>query len=338
MASTDQSLNQPSSTEPQFNPVWAGDPAEPQGLFSAGPWHRLAPTPDPIIPKSTILEGDCLYHLRNLRLTSPESVHLAIADPPYFLEGLDNSWKKGRVGHRTTGSVEGLPPGMKFDPQQGKALQNFVGNVAHAMIPVLKPGAFALWFSQPRLVHRMGVGLEDAGFEIRDVYAWHYTLRAQGKAFSMDHFVNRMKLPPESKAEILAKTGGRKTAQLRPQFECIILAQRPRSGTLVQNWLEYETGLADLSIMLNGLSPSTVMDVEKPRKADYNEHLSVKPARLLRHLVSIFSKPGQTVLDPFLGSGTTAVAAKQLNRSCIGIEINPDYLRIAERRLREETL
>ena len=44
------------------------------------------------------------------------------------------------------------------------------------------------------------------------------------------------------------------------------------------------------------------------------------------------------ILDPFLGSGTTAVAAKQLGRKFIGIEINMDYCRIAEDRLRQEEL
>ncbi len=56
----------------------------------------------------------------------------------------------------------------------------------------MKPGAFAVFFSQPRLSHRMAIGLEDAGFEIRDLCAWHFTHRAQFKAFTMDHFVHRM--------------------------------------------------------------------------------------------------------------------------------------------------
>ena len=320
---------------PKLNPLWDGDTDQPQALFGINQPITIRNPLASVQPFTMLLEGDCVLRLREVE---PESVHLLITDPPYFLDGLDDAWKKGGVEPRSTGAVEGLPPGMKFDPRQGKVLQRFIARVGRAVMPTLKPGAFTVWFSQPRLAHRMGVGLEDAGFEIRDVYAWHYTQRAQGKAFSMDHFVNQMKVPAELKAEMLAKLGGRKTAQLRPQFESIILAQRPHNTTLVRNWLEHETGLADLSVMLNGLTPSTVMDVEKPIKAQYNGHLSVKPVRLLRHLISIFSKPGQIVLDPFLGSGTTVVAAQQLDRSCIGIEINPDYMKIVERRLREETL
>lgn len=335
MLNNDQSMRGPTDGRPDLNLLWGGDADQPQALLGGTHGLTVPHSSTSVQPFTELLVGDCRHLLREIER---ESVHLLITDPPYFLDGLDASWKKGAVEQRSTGAVEGLPPGMKFDPRQGKVLQRFIAKVGRLVMPTLKPGAFAVWFSQPRLAHRMGVGLEDAGFEIRDVYAWHYTHRAQGKAFSMDHFVNRMKVPPETKHEILAKLAGRKTAQLRPQFESIILAQRPFDGTLVRNWLDHETGLADLSVMLNGLAPSTVIDVEKPIKAQYNGHLSVKPVRLMRHLISIFSKPGQVVLDPFLGSGTTAVAARQLNRSCIGIEINPNYIEIAERRLREETL
>ena len=56
------------------------------------------------------------------------------------------------------------------------------------------------------------------------------------------------------------------------------------------------------------------------------------------HFVQLHSAPGDIILDPFAGSGTTLVAAKQLGRKYIGIEINSDYCRIAEDRLRQEEL
>jgi len=55
-------------------------------------------------------------------------------------------------------------------------------------------------------------------------------------------------------------------------------------------------------------------------------------------LIRASSAPGDIVFDCFLGSGTTAVAAKQLGRKYIGIEINPDYCKIAEQRLAQEEL
>ena len=64
-----------------------------------------------------------------------------------------------------------------------------------------------------------------------------------------------------------------------------------------------------------------------------NEHPTTKPQRLMRELVSLFTKPPQTVLDPFMGSGTTGVACAQLGRKFIGIEIEPKYFDIACERI-----
>lgn len=280
-----------------------------------------------------LMIGDCLTLLEDM---DSESVHLVATDPPYYLDGLNQDWRKGTgTTPRGTGSVGGLPVGMKFDPKQGRELQAFIESVGTAMLRVLVPGAFAVVFSQPRLVHRMAVGLEDAGFEIRDLYAWHYTQRAQFKAFSMNHFVDRMNLAHTEKKQLKHHLNGRKTPQLRPQFEAMVLAQKPRQGTFVENWLRYETGLIDSSATLDGKAPSTVMTVEKPLRNAGNNHLTVKPVPLMEHLIRLFSIPGQVVLDPFIGSGTTAVAARRIGRACIGMDINPDYIAIAEQRLQE---
>lgn len=286
-----------------------------------------------MVPSVEIIQGNCLDKLPSLE---KDSIHLVIADPPYFLDGLDTNWKKGDAGiKRGTGVVGGLPTGMKFDPKQGIALQDFMTKVSEFMLLVMKPGAYAVVFSQPRLAHRMAIGLEDANFEIRDIFAWHFRHRAQCKAFSMDHFVHRMDKSESEKNEIIKKLGGRKTPQLRPQFETMILAQKPRIGTFVENWMVHETGLIDTSATLEGSMPTTVMYVEKPTRGKFNGHLTVKPIELIEHLILLFSIPGQTVLDPFLGSGTTAVAAKRLDRNCIGIEINPTYIEIAKQRIKE---
>jgi site-specific DNA-methyltransferase (adenine-specific) len=62
-------------------------------------------------------------------------------------------------------------------------------------------------------------------------------------------------------------------------------------------------------------------------------HPSQKPLDLITKLVACASDPGDLVLDPFLGSGTSAVAAKVLGRRWLGIELNPDYVAVAEQRL-----
>ena len=284
-------------------------------------------------PRVNIVLGDARVKLQEV---APESVGLVVTDPPYFLDGLDNGWGKGKAVKRGSGSaVNGLPAGMKFDPKQGKALQAFISEIAVLCKPLLLPGGFAIFFSQPRLSHRVAVALEDEGFEIRDMYAWRYTKRAQFKAFTLNHFVDKKNLPAKDKTAIKAKLSGHKTPQLRPQFETMIVAQKPRVGTMLENWLKYSVGLIDPTVSLDGKVPSTVMTVEKPEKRDYNGHLTVKPVQLIKHLIELFTVKGQVVLDPFLGSGTTALAAFQTGRPCIGIEIDSEYVELAERRIKE---
>ncbi len=276
-----------------------------------------------------LLQGDCREILPRMEAAS---VHLALTDPPYFLDGLDNGWAKGRIPARVNGSVGGLPIGMRFDPRQGRALQDFLAPVAAELLRVLKPGGFLLLFAAPRLYHRAAVAVEDAGFEIRDAFAWRFTGKAQFKAFTMDHFVRRRKdMDAPAREEVIKRLGGRRTPQLRPQFEAILCAQKPREGTFVDNWLAHETGLIDASQTLHGKAPATVMTIEKEGRK--SGHLTPKPVRLCEHLIRVFSAEGQTVLDPFAGSGATCLAALRTGRRGVGIEINPDYLRIARSRL-----
>lgn len=62
-------------------------------------------------------------------------------------------------------------------------------------------------------------------------------------------------------------------------------------------------------------------------------HPTEKPRRLMAELVADFTMPEQTILDPFMGSGTTGVAAVQAGRNFIGVEMNPEYFQIACERL-----
>ena len=71
-----------------------------------------------------------------------------------------------------------------------------------------------------------------------------------------------------------------------------------------------------------------------PAKAKSIGHPAPFPEELPRRLIKLFSFYGDTVLDPFLGSGTTTLVAKKLGRNGIGYEINPDYIKIAKSRLK----
>jgi site-specific DNA-methyltransferase (adenine-specific) len=68
---------------------------------------------------------------------------------------------------------------------------------------------------------------------------------------------------------------------------------------------------------------------------DWKPHPTQKPVKLLRYLLEQYTAEGEIVLDPFIGSGTTAVACQQMKRHFIGIEINAEYAQIATSRLRE---
>lgn len=57
------------------------------------------------------------------------------------------------------------------------------------------------------------------------------------------------------------------------------------------------------------------------------------PLELPKRCIKLFSYVGDTVLDPFLGSGTTALAAKRVNRKCVGLELNPDFCELAKNRI-----
>lgn len=79
----------------------------------------------------------------------------------------------------------------------------------------------------------------------------------------------------------------------------------------------------------------------KPGVFTYNkntigaQHPTQKPLPLMKRLVGLFSNPDQTICDPFMGSGTTGVAAVQMGRDFIGIELDPGYFDIAVRRIED---
>lgn len=280
----------------------------------------------------SICNGDSMKILEKIKESSCDCV---ITDPPYFLDGLGNNWNPKKIETKIikAGVVGSLPVGMKFDVKQGKDLQNFMSRIARKIYRILKPGGFFLCFSQGRLYHRMGVAVEDSGFEIRDMLIWKRN--GQSKAFSQNHFVEKMKISNKEKETIISSMNNRKTPQLRGISEPIVLAQKPKEGTFVQNWMKYGVGLIDTTISLDGKFPSTIIDVEKPNLQERmgSSHITIKPIQLMEHLIKIFSSEGSVICDPFLGSGSTGIACVHTNRKFIGIEINKKYYKEAKTRI-----
>lgn len=282
-----------------------------------------------------IFNEDCREGIKRLK---DNSIDFIVTDPPYFIDGMGNEWNDKRLQNKSSksGVIGGLPIGMKFDRMQGVRLQEFMNPLAIEFFRVLKPGGFCIVFSQARLYHRMAMSLDLAGFEIRDMIVWKY--EGQAKAFSQTHFIKKDKTLSESQKESLIKElDGMKTPQLKPRIEPMVLAQKPKIGTFIQNWQEYKLGLINSKESLDGGFPSNVMEIFKHiRKTESEEkikHLTRKPVRLISHLIRLFTQEEQIVLDPFFGSGSHAIASLENNRRFIGFEIERRYFEIAQKRI-----
>jgi DNA modification methylase len=71
----------------------------------------------------------------------------------------------------------------------------------------------------------------------------------------------------------------------------------------------------------------------REKTVNKNNHPTVKPVKLMEYLVKLVSREGAIVLDPFMGSGSTGIACKNLNRSFIGVEMDEEYMKIAKARI-----
>jgi len=192
--------------------------------------------------------------------------------------------------------------------------------------------------------------VDDAGFLIRDCFIWLYT-QNQPKAMSLNHFIDKLNCDKESKTELKERLNGWKTPQIKSCFEPIMMAQKPCEKTFLENMLNYYVGLVNTNAKIgDNMFPSNVVTTEsfdknidkcfllpkptKEERGEFNIHQTVKPLAICEYLIKLttFSESA-VVLDPFVGSGTTCVAAKKLQRKYIGIDSNPEYVKIALKRL-----
>jgi site-specific DNA-methyltransferase (adenine-specific) len=67
------------------------------------------------------------------------------------------------------------------------------------------------------------------------------------------------------------------------------------------------------------------------------DHPAPFPVELPRRVIQVYTRPGDVVLDPFMGSGSTAIAAKLTGRHYVGYELSAEYCQLAEKRVRETT-
>jgi site-specific DNA-methyltransferase (adenine-specific) len=303
--------------------------------------------PEPI---ATIHNTDAFIEINNLE---NNSVDAFITDPPYFLDGMGDSWKEDMISRKTTKNqtVSSLRSGMKFDKSQGLEFQKYMNLLAEKAFEKIKPGGWFIAFSAPRLYHRLAVGVEDAGYEIRDMWQWLYT-QNQMKAMGLSRGLEKMKgdLAEEQYRLLQEELLVWKTPQVKSCFEPIVMAQKPREGTFLNNWNEYHIGLVNVKSQVglkNNMDTANVMTTEdisdiidstflvgKPTKAEKGEttHLSVKPLELIRHIVKVTVPKNGLVVDPFNGSGTTGIAALLEERNFVGYEKNEGYFEDSKKR------
>mgnify|MGYP002701119909 FL=1 len=74
----------------------------------------------------------------------------------------------------------------------------------------------------------------------------------------------------------------------------------------------------------------------RPARAKKIGHPAPFPVELVKKFINLYSFKNNLILDPFMGSGSTAIASRMLDRDYIGYEINPEYVKIANKRIKEE--
>ena len=118
-----------------------------------------------------------------------------------------------------------------------------------------------------------------------------------------------------------------RVGNLRPVFEPILWFTKPykQGGTIADNMLNHGVGAYNLEKwQLYSKKGNNYIEIPN-LSSDRGLHPAQKPLALMKALIELATQENQLVLDPFAGSGTTLVAAKELNRQYLGFEINEEY-------------
>jgi len=271
------------------------------------------------------------------------SIHLILSDIPYgigvedwdvlhantnsaFLGTSPAQVKAGAVFKRRGKPLNGW---SEADRQIPLEYQRWCESFAKEWLRVLKPGASALVFAGRRLSHRCIVAFEDAGFTFKDSLAW---LRE-----SAPHRAQRLSIVfhrrgDEKNAKIW---DGWRVGNLRPTFEPILWFVRPYpiGTTIADNVIMHGVGaFNEKAFVTYEQAPENILR-SGFGSGEGGLHVAQKPAKLLSALIELTTQKGQIVLDPFCGSGSTLVAAKNTERRYVGFDSDPDSIRVAKEQL-----
>ena len=125
-----------------------------------------------------------------------------------------------------------------------------------------------------------------------------------------------------------------------PIWEAIVVVQKPVVNNYVETLLKNGIGLFHAGNEDGSFQSNIFENIPRDKDEQENIHCTVKPLALMEKLIELFVPPSENhlVLDPFAGSGTTLVAAKKAGCSYLGIEIVPEYVEIAKKRLSESNV
>lgn len=269
-----------------------------------------------------------------------------ICDPPYEIGYMAKDWDR-------TGIV-------------------FRADTWITLTQVLKPGGFLLAFGGARVYHHLAVAIEQAGIETYPFLTWHYPAGLPkpmniAKLLDKDNCPNReptgfkkgsgyntahLKHGRQNYSKLefpvydgLASTEAQRwngyyygVNSLKPAFDPIYLGQKPiDQPRMIDNIRKHGTGglnIRRLHDMRGGEYPSNSFHCPKSDSREHGTgHPTVKPVRLMKELIALCCPETGHILDPFAGTGTTGIAAKELSYDCTLIEIDSTMHSEIQRRL-----
>ncbi len=284
-----------------------------------------------------IINGDCRNFLKKIE---KESIDLFLSDIPYGInldewDVLHNNTNSALLG---SSPAQGGKSGFKrrgkplngwnaADRKIGQEYYNWCVTWTKDLFPIMKPGASLFIFGARRTIHRAILALEDSGFILRDILAWKKQ-NAHHRAQRISIVLERRNMKEEAE-----EWKGWRLGNLAPIYEPIAWFFKPYDITITSNLLEFGVGAMNTNINEKYKADDTNLLNFWFDKGEKKYHEAQKPLSINKYLIELVTREGQTVLDPFIGSGTTAVAAKSLKRNFIGFEIDKNYCEIAEERV-----
>lgn len=254
---------------------------------------------------NTIYYGDCIKILNNKIDT--KSVNLIFADPPYNLSGNGLEWKGNKTGgdwYMVNEEWDKMTP-----PEYLKFTRKWIGSCKR----VLKENGSIYISCTYHNISEIMIVLKQLKFKINNVITWQ-------KTNAMPNMTKR--LFTHSTEFIIWAVKGKKWIFNYKELKQIN-KDKQKDGSPKQMRDVWAMPLVQGRERLRGKNGRAL-------------HPTQKPEEMLKRIIIASSDKKDLVLDPFLGSGTTAIVANQLKRNWIGIEIDKKYIKMAEKRINNE--